>query len=223
MERPDPVQIEVQYSNDWFTSFFIETYKVLSGEYTIHNLVTEVIGRCSTLSHLNKNTIRLRYRDDEGSYINLSIYDAMSIDDMWKSAVQVPGKDFKRISLKAEDQAEEMSSTGFLTARKSRSCDVVDGKSRKGPFIAVDISPSSSVEFPVVRLRPTRNERETKNPFDSKAGQRSLQSRVAASFPSKRRLMYAGRLVLDASSRSESDTEDLLSNTSAIKFLKSPC
>ena len=34
--------------------------------------------------------------------------------------------------------------------------------------------------------------------------------------------MYAGRSVLDSSSSSESDTEDLFSNTSAIKSLKSP-
>ena len=130
----------------------------MSGEYNIHNLITEVVGRCSTLSHLDKGTIRLRYRDDEGSYINLSIYDAMPIDDMWKSAVQGPGKDFKRISLKAE----EMSSPGFPTARKSRSCDVVDGKNREGAFIAVDISPSSSVEFPVARRRPGRNKEKRK-------------------------------------------------------------
>ena len=218
MERPDPAQVKVQYSNDRFTSFFIETYTVVSGEYNIHNLITEVIGRCSTLSHLDKDTIRLRYRDDEGSYINLSIYDAMSIDDMWKSAVQVPGKDFKRISLKAE----EMSSPGFPTVRKSRSCDVVDSKSREGAFIAADISPSSSVEFPVARLMPRRSARETKSPFDSKTRQRSLQPVAGPSFPSKRRLMYAGRSVLDASSSSESDTEDLFSNTSAIKSLKSP-
>ena len=43
------------------------------------------------MAHFNKDTIHLRYRNSEGSYINLSIYDAMSIDDMWKSAVQVPG------------------------------------------------------------------------------------------------------------------------------------
>ena len=112
MERPDPVQIKVQYSIDRFTLFFIETYKVVLGEYTIHYLTTEVIGRCFTLSHLDKDTICLRYRDDD---INLSIYNVMSIDDMWKSAMQVLGKEFKRISLKAE----EMSSPGFPTVRKS--------------------------------------------------------------------------------------------------------
>ena len=83
-------------SNDRLTSFFIERYKAVSGDYTIYNLITEVTGRCSTLSHLKKDTIHLRYRNNEGSYINLSIYDMMLIDDMWKSAVQVPGKDFKR-------------------------------------------------------------------------------------------------------------------------------
>ena len=45
--------------------------------------IGSLVGRCSTLSHLNKDTIRLRYRDDEGSYIILSIYDG-SIDDMCK-------------------------------------------------------------------------------------------------------------------------------------------
>ena len=114
-----------------------------------------------------------------------------------------------------------MSSPGFPTVRKNGCCDVVDGKSREGPFIAVDTSPSSSVEFPAVRPWPRRSEQETKRPFDSKARQHLLQFPAAgSSFPSKHHLMYARRSVLDANSSSESDTEDLFFNT--FKSLKSP-
>ena len=57
-------------------------------------------GRCPSLS-LTTTTIRLRYCDDEGSYVNINYGDEKRYREMWNNAIAFDDRDYKRLKVKA--------------------------------------------------------------------------------------------------------------------------
>ena len=82
-------------------NFFVAISKISSGGYTFVNLVDDIVHRCPAISHLNSANIRIRYQDDEGSYINLIFGDEYGFRDMWDNAKNVPDREYRRIKNKS--------------------------------------------------------------------------------------------------------------------------
>ena len=95
------IQVKVEYGPEKWVNFFVATSKISSGGYTFVNLVDDIVQRCPAISHLNSANIRIRYQDDEGSYINLIFGDEYGFRDMWDNAKNVPDREYRRIKIKA--------------------------------------------------------------------------------------------------------------------------
>ena len=66
------IQVKVKYGPAKWVNFFVAISRISSGGYTFLNLVDNIVQQCPAISHLNLANIRIRYQDDEGSYINLT-------------------------------------------------------------------------------------------------------------------------------------------------------
>ena len=95
------IQVKVEYGPEKWVNFFVAISKISSGGYTFVNLVDDIVQRCPAISHLNSANIRIRYQDDEGSYINLIFGDEYGFRDMWDNAKNVPDREYRRIKIKA--------------------------------------------------------------------------------------------------------------------------
>lgn len=95
------IQVKVEYGYEKWLNFFVNVGRIFNGEYNFSDLVDDIIQRCSALKHLNACTIRIRYQDDEDSYINLNYGDEEAFRDMWMNARNVADREYKRIRIKA--------------------------------------------------------------------------------------------------------------------------
>lgn len=96
-------QIKVEYAEEKWRSFLINVSDVKNESYSFCNLVADIVRRCPSLSYLTTTTMRLRYMDDEGNYVNIDYGDEIGYKDMWTNAVSVQDREYKRIKLKASE------------------------------------------------------------------------------------------------------------------------
>ena len=54
--------------------------------FTFVSLVHDIKSRCPSLDFLNERTMRLRYLDDEDSWINLNSDDLRGFTELWQCA-----------------------------------------------------------------------------------------------------------------------------------------
>lgn len=94
-------QVKVEYRSEKIITFSIDVSHVYAGEYSLVDLCTDIIKRSPNLGHLSAGSLRIRYEDDEGSYINLELGDAKVFMEMWENAKEVPGREYRRVKLKA--------------------------------------------------------------------------------------------------------------------------
>ena len=83
--------------------FFVNTGRIFNGDYKFSDLVDDIIRRCSALSYPNAYNIRIRYQDDENSYINLNYGDNEAFRDMWTNARVVADHEYTRITIKVSE------------------------------------------------------------------------------------------------------------------------
>ncbi|XP_048583884.1 uncharacterized protein LOC125563107, partial [Nematostella vectensis] len=58
---------------------------------------------CSPLAHLEPESIRIRYRDEDGDFVNISSKDQFAISDMIRAAQFVEKRIYKKIFIKAKN------------------------------------------------------------------------------------------------------------------------
>ena len=64
--------------------------------------MTDTTGRCPSLLHLTTTTIRLRYCNDKGNYVNINYGDDKGYRKMWNNAIA-----FNKAELQSIDDAIE--------------------------------------------------------------------------------------------------------------------
>ena len=94
-------QLKVQYGHERWINFFVDANVVYGGQYTIGNLVSDILNRCPSLSKMSEYNIRIRYEDDDGSYVNLDFGDESGFAEMWANAKRVPDREYRRVKIKA--------------------------------------------------------------------------------------------------------------------------
>ena len=72
-------QLKVEYAPGKFVKFM---KNINMKVYNFRDLVTDVVKNCPTLAHLMPNTIRIRYADEDGDYVNLGDGDTQNFDEM---------------------------------------------------------------------------------------------------------------------------------------------
>ena len=93
-------QLKVEYGHERLINFFLDANNVYGGQYKFGDLVSDILNRCPSLSHLTQYNIRIRYQDDEGSYVNLDFGDEPGFAEMWANAKRVPDREYKRVKIK---------------------------------------------------------------------------------------------------------------------------
>ena len=88
------LQVKVGYGGERFATFLLRnvTYKTL---------LQTIQRNCSPLAHLGKDSIRLRYKDEDGDFVNISPDDPFAFSEMLRTAKQVGDRDYKKIYIKA--------------------------------------------------------------------------------------------------------------------------
>ena len=111
------IQVKVEYGPEKWVNFFVKMSRVSSGEYTFVKLMDDIVQHCPVISHLNATNIRIRYQDDEGSYINLIFSDEYVFKDMWDNTKTVADREYKRIKIKEREMDPQCNvPSGFAPA-----------------------------------------------------------------------------------------------------------
>ena len=76
------LHVKVDYGGERFATFLLRnvTYKTL---------LQTLQRNCSPLAHLGQDSIRLRYKDEDGDFVNISPDDSFAFSEMLRTAKQV--------------------------------------------------------------------------------------------------------------------------------------
>ena len=88
------LQVKVDYGGERIVTLLLRnvTYKTL---------LQTIQRNCSPLAHLGQDSIRLRYKDEDGDFVNISPDDSFAFSEMLRTAKQVGDQDYKKIYIKA--------------------------------------------------------------------------------------------------------------------------
>lgn len=81
-------QLKVEYSCEKFIKFY-KDFNYIDGEikdYTFRELVGDIKRNCASLQHLSAMTMRIRYKDEDGHFINFNEDDEDNFCDVFQSA-----------------------------------------------------------------------------------------------------------------------------------------
>ena len=107
------LQVKVDYGGERFATFLLRnvTYETLLQR------------NCSPLAHLGQDSIRLRYKDEDGDFVNIIPDDPFAFCEMLRTAKQVGDRDHKKIYIKAHEvnspvpqKMRRLDSAGLSTA-----------------------------------------------------------------------------------------------------------
>ena len=93
-------QLKVEYGPGKFVKFW---KNISLKTYHFRDLVADVIKNCPTLAHLTPSTIRIRYADEDGDYINLREGDTQNFDEMLSHSQHFEERDYKKIILRVNE------------------------------------------------------------------------------------------------------------------------
>ena len=90
------LQVKVDYGGERFATFLLRNV-------TYETLLQTIQRSCSPLAHLGQDSIRLRYKDEDGDFVNISPDDPFAFSEMLRTAKQVGDRDYKKIYIKAHE------------------------------------------------------------------------------------------------------------------------
>lgn len=92
---------KVEYSSDKFCSFFVNMKEQLN--YSFVKLTADIRKNIPSLQYLTPTTIRIRFRDEEGDFVNLPVENNEMFNEMLKSGRPIEDRDYIKISLKVSE------------------------------------------------------------------------------------------------------------------------
>ena len=94
-------QVKVEYGQDKFVKFYIEA-DVVDGivqKYSFSSLVEDIRRTCGSLRHHTSSTLRIRYKDEDGDFVNLNEDDTDNFQEMFVRASSVDEGLYRKILL----------------------------------------------------------------------------------------------------------------------------
>ena len=71
---------KLEYDNEKFSSFFVNLYK--KKDYNFADLTNDIRSSVRSMQYVTPSTIRIRFKDDDGDYMNLSYGDGEMFRDV---------------------------------------------------------------------------------------------------------------------------------------------
>ena len=98
-------QVKVEYGQDKFVKFYIEAdvFDGIVRRYSFSSLVEDIRRTCGSLRHHTSNTLRIRYRDEDGDYVNLNENDTDNFHEMFVRASSVHEGLYRKILLRVSE------------------------------------------------------------------------------------------------------------------------
>ena len=98
-------QVKVEYGQDKFVKFYIEA-DVVDGivqKYSFSSLVEDIRRTCGSLRHHTSSTLRIRYKDEDGDFVNLNEDDTDNFQEMFVRASSVDEGLYRKILLRVSE------------------------------------------------------------------------------------------------------------------------
>ena len=92
---------KVEYSSEKFCSFFVILKEQF--DYSFVKLTADIRSNIRSLQYLTPTTIRIRFRDEEGDFVNLPFDNCELFKEMLKSGHPVEDRDYTKIHLKVSE------------------------------------------------------------------------------------------------------------------------
>ena len=89
---------KVQYNDHKYSTFFVNFYEKSS--YNFIHLTSDIKANVRSLQHVTPSTIRIRFKDDDGDFVNLSYGDHDIFKEMFETANSVKDREYKKIYLR---------------------------------------------------------------------------------------------------------------------------
>jgi len=83
------LQVKVDYGGERFVTFLLRNV-------TYETLLQTIQRNCSPLAHFGQDSIGLRYKDEDGDFVNISPDDPLAFSEMLRTAKQVGDRDYKK-------------------------------------------------------------------------------------------------------------------------------
>ena len=98
-------QVKVEYGKDKFVKFYVEA-DVVDGivlNYSFSSLVEDIRRTCGSLRHHTSSTLRVRYKDEDGDFVNLNEEDTDNFQEMFVRASSVDEGLYRKIILRVSE------------------------------------------------------------------------------------------------------------------------
>ena len=91
----------IEYSSEKFCSFFVDIREQIN--YSFVKLTADIRSNIPSLQYLSPTTIRIKFRDEEGDFVNLPIDNDDMFQEMLKSGRPVANRDHVKVHLKVSE------------------------------------------------------------------------------------------------------------------------
>ena len=91
------LEVKVDYGGERFATFLLRNV-------TYETLLQTIQRNCSPLARLGQDSIRLRYKDEDGDFVNISPDDPFAFSEMLRTEKQVGDRDYKKNYIKAHER-----------------------------------------------------------------------------------------------------------------------
>ena len=98
-------QVKMEYSKDKSVNFYVEA-EVVDGivlNYSFSLLVEDIRRTCGSLQHHTSSTLRVRYKDKDGDFVNLNKDDTDNFHGMFVRASSVDEGLYRKIILRVSE------------------------------------------------------------------------------------------------------------------------
>ena len=99
------IQVKMEYGREKFVKFYVEA-DVVDGKvlrYSFSSLVEAIRRTCGTLRHHTSNTLRIRYKDEDGDFVNLNEDDTDNFQEMFVRASSVDEGLYRKVLLRVSE------------------------------------------------------------------------------------------------------------------------
>ena len=98
-------QVKVEYGREKFVKFYVEA-DVVDGKvlrYSFSSLVEDIRRTCGCLRHHTSSTLRIRYKDEDGDFVNLNEDDTDNFQEMFVRASSVDEGLYRKVLLRVSE------------------------------------------------------------------------------------------------------------------------
>ena len=175
-------QMKVEYGKDKFVKFYVEADVVdgIVANYSFSSLVEDIRRTCGSSRHHTSSTLRVRYKDGDGDFVNLNEDDTDNLQEMFVRASSVDEGLYRKIILRVSEldspvvqplglarkrKIQEISYSGRDTERKldplslesSFACSATSSvKPKRSPLDHVETELAENVQLKKILLSSAR-------------------------------------------------------------------